>query len=49
MLGKIPMKDKQSEAYLGDVLCSEGLTASIKATIKDRIARVKGSIYELRS
>ena len=49
MLGKIIMKEKQSEAYLGDVLCSEGLNASIQATIKDRTARVKGSIYELRS
>ena len=49
MLGKIQMKEKQSEFYLGDVLCSEGLTASIQATIQDRTARVKGSIYELRS
>ena len=44
MLGQIVMKEKISEAYLGDILCSEGLEASIKATIKDRAAKVKGSI-----
>ena len=49
MLGEIVLKEKKSEAYLGDVLCSEGLTASVQATIKDRTSKVKGSIYELRS
>ena len=49
MLGKIIMKEKKCEAYLGDILSSEGLRESIEATIKDRTARVKGSIYELRS
>ena len=49
MLGEITMKEKQNEAYLGDVLCGIGLTASIQATIKDRTPRVKGSIYELRA
>ena len=43
------MKEKKSEAYLGDILCSEGIEASIEATIKDRAAKVKGSIYELRA
>ena len=44
MLGQIVMKEKKSEAYLGDILCSEGLEASIEATIKDRAAKLKGSI-----
>ena len=30
-------------------MCSEGLKASIQATIKDRTSKVKGSIYKLRS
>ena len=49
MLGEIEMKEKKSESYLGDVLSSEGLRASIEATIKDRTAKVKGSVYKLRS
>ena len=40
MLGRIIMKEKKCEAYLGDILSSEGLRESIEATIKDRIARV---------
>ena len=44
MLGEIVLKEKKSEAYLG-----EGLTASVQATIKGRTSKVKGSIYELRS
>ena len=49
MLGKISMKEKTSEAYLGDILSSEGLRASTEASIRDRVGKVKGSIYELRS
>ena len=45
MLRKITMKEKKCEAYLGYLLCSEGLTASKQATIKDRTARVKASNY----
>ena len=40
MLGRIIMKEKKCEAYLGDILSSEGLRETIEATIKDRIARV---------
>ena len=49
MLGKVVLKEKESEAYLGDILSSQGLRASTEASIKDRGAKVKGSIYELRS
>ena len=49
MMGKIIMKEKINEAYLGDILCSEGLRASTEASIRARVAKVKGSIYELRS
>ena len=49
MLGKVEMREKHSEAYLGDILCCKGLRASTEASIKERTAKVKGSIYELRS
>ena len=49
MLGKIVMKENKCEAYLGDILCSRGLEASLEATIQNRAAKTKGSIYELRS
>ena len=49
MLGKVVLKEKCSEAYLGDILCSQGLRASTEASIRERTAKVKGSIYELRA
>ena len=47
MLGKVVMKEKTSEAYLGDNLCSKGLRASTAASNRDKVAKVKGSIYKL--
>ena len=49
MLGKIELKEKVTEKYLGDVLSSLGQSASVEATIKDREGKIKGSIYELRA
>ena len=49
MLGNIVMTEKKSEKYLGDIVCSEGLRASVEASIKERAGKVKGSIYELRA
>ena len=49
MLGSIVLSEKKSEKYLGDILCSEGLRASVEASIKDRAGKVKGCIYELRA
>jgi hypothetical protein len=49
MMGSIVMTEKKSEKYLGDILCSEGLRASVKASIEDRAGKVKGSNYELRA
>ena len=49
MLGNIALTEKMSEKYLGDILCSEGLKASVEASIRDRAGKVKGSIYELRA
>ena len=47
MLGKVVMKEKTSEAYLGENLCSKGLRASTAASNRDKVAKVKGSIYKL--
>ena len=49
MLGSIVMKEKFTEKYLGDLLDSMGLSASVESTIKSREAKIKGSIYELRA
>jgi hypothetical protein len=49
MLGPNTLKEKTEEKYLGDVFSSRGLSASIEATIDDRAAKIKGSIYELRA
>ena len=49
MLGKIVMKEKLQEKYLGDILDSNGLKESVEATIKAREPKIKGSIYELRA
>ena len=47
MLGKDVIHEKEQEKYLGDILSSLGLSASVRATVKDRTTKVKGSIYEL--
>ena len=49
LLGNITMNEKMAEKYLGDILHSQGLSASVQATIKAREAKTRGSIYELRS
>ena len=46
MLGEIEMKEKEWDVYLGDVLHSEGMSASVEATINHRIPKVKGMMYE---
>ena len=48
-LGAYTLQEKTEEKYLGDIFSSEGLSASIDATIKERAAKIKGSIYELRA
>ena len=49
MLGKVQLSKKVEEKYLGDVLSSLGLPQSVEATVKEREAKIKGSIYELRA
>ena len=47
MFGDFEMKEQESDVYLGDVLHSGGLAASVEATIKLRISKVKGQMYEV--
>ena len=47
--GDFKMLEKESDIYLGDVLHSGGLSASVEATISRRISRVKGQVYEAAS
>ena len=47
MFGSFPMKEKDQDVYLGDILSSEGLGASVEATVRHRMAKVKGAMYEV--
>ena len=41
------MQEKDQDVYLGDVLSSEGLSAPVEATGRHRMAKVKGTMYEV--
>ena len=47
--GDFMMLEKESDVYLGGVLHSGGLSASVEATISRRISKVKGQMYEAAS
>jgi hypothetical protein len=44
-----PMKQKKQEKYLGDLLHSDGLAASVKATVEARAAALKSGAVEVRA
>ena len=46
MFSDFVMNEKEGDVYLGDVIHSDGLAASVEATISRRIAKVKGMMYE---
>ena len=46
VFGDFQMNEKEYDIYLGDVIHSGGLAASVEATINFRIAKVKGQCYE---
>jgi hypothetical protein len=48
-LGDVPVKKKESDRYLGQVLHTGGLRASVEATIRDRQGKLKGAIFEVKS
>jgi hypothetical protein len=43
------VKQKQSDRYLGQILQSDGVKASVNATISEREAKIKGAIFEVQS
>ena len=48
-LGDFPVKRKISDRYLGQILHTDGVKASVEATIVDREGKLKGAIYEVKS
>ena len=44
--GDFSMLEKDQDVYLGDVLSSDGLSASVQSTVAHRLGKVKGAIYE---
>jgi hypothetical protein len=48
-LGDFPVKQKEYDRYLGQILHSGGVRASAEATIKDRESKTKGAIFEVKS
>ena len=47
--GDFPVKKKDSERYLGQIIHSGGLAASCAATISDRAGKIKGATFETLS
>ena len=45
--GSVVTKMKTQDKYLGDIIHSDGLAASVEATVKDRSGKLKGAIYEV--
>ena len=48
-LGTFVVKQKQCDRYLGQMLHSGGVKASVEATIAGREGRIKGAIFEVQS
>ena len=49
MFGDIPMKKMKMMKYLGDMIHEDGLMASVDATVNHRVAKIQGSIFELKA
>ena len=49
MFGDFQVKLEKEEVYLGDVISARGLEASIEATIRKRLGKIKGAMYEVKS
>ena len=48
-LGSFPVKRRDCDRYLGQVLHTDGNRASVEATIKERQGKIKGAIFEVKS
>jgi hypothetical protein len=49
MFSSFPVKQKVSDKYLGQVLHYDGVEASAKATVQERMGKIKGATMEIRS
>ena len=49
MFGNIVTKMKVSDKYLGDIIHSEGLDASVEATVEDRMGRITSATHEIKA
>ena len=47
-LGGFQVGKKEQDKYLGQVLHQGGLAMSVKATIQDRLGKIKGAIYKTK-
>ena len=47
--GQFMMSRKEKDKYLGQILHEDGLAASVAATVADRVGKLKGAIFEVRS
>ena len=45
VFGDFQCKPKDQDVYLGDVISSRGLEASVEATIAHRLGKVKGAMF----
>ena len=48
-LGHFPVKRKQFDKYLWQILHTDGARASVEATIAERAGKIKGAIFEVKS
>ena len=48
-LGDFPVKRKQFDRYLGQILHTDGVRACVQATIGEREGKLKGAIFEVKS
>ena len=48
-LGNFSVKRKEFDRYLGQILHTDGVRASVEATIAEREGKMKGAIFEVKS
>ena len=48
-IGDFPVKRKQFDRYLGQILHTDGVRACVQATIGEREGKLKGAIFEVKS
>jgi hypothetical protein len=48
MFGDFPVKQRESDRYLGQILHGGGLCMSAEATVRERMGRIKGATMEIK-